>query len=67
MTANKPPRGTAKVIRVQHHQTGHTNTQIDREHRALQPGMRISRNGKPYHEGRKNRSDVHGKRQHKFR
>lgn len=62
-----PKKQVARVTRVQHHQTGHTNTRIDREHHALQPGMRVSRNGKPYHEARRNRSDVHGRKQKTFR
>jgi len=56
----------ARVVREASHQTGHTNTRVDREHHALRPGMRISRNGKPYYEARKNRSDVRGQKTKRF-
>jgi hypothetical protein len=56
-----PRRG--KTISPINHQTGKTN--IPRDARinktALKPGMRISMNNKKYFEGRKNRSDLHGK------
>jgi hypothetical protein len=46
-----------KVIRKATHQTGKTSRIVDVQRLALGPGMRISRNGKPYYEGRANRSD----------
>jgi hypothetical protein len=46
-----------KVIRKAHHQTGRTSRVVDVQRLALGPGMRISHTGKPYYEGRKNRSD----------
>jgi len=56
-----PRRG--KTIRPSGYQTGKTNVPRDVRIRktALKPGARISRNGKPYFEGRKNRSDLKGR------
>lgn len=56
----------ARVTKVCSYQTGHTNTRIDREHHALQPGMRVSRTGKKYFENRRNRSDVRGQKTKRF-
>lgn len=47
-----------RVIRVIKHQTGKTNTAIDRKITALRAGKRISKNGNVYWETRKNRSDM---------
>jgi hypothetical protein len=46
-----------KVVRRANHQTGRTSKVVDVQRLALGPGMRISHTGKPYYEGRKNRSD----------
>jgi hypothetical protein len=46
-----------RVIRKASHQTGRTHIVEDVRRLALGPGMRISHTGKPYYEGRKNRSD----------
>lgn len=51
------------TIRSVNHQTGKTNIPRDRRIRktALKPGLRISARGNKYFEGRKNRSDLHGR------
>lgn len=46
-----------KMLRQVSWQTGRTIDIIDVKRQALPPGMRISKNGKPYYENRKNRSD----------
>ena len=47
-----------RTIRKANHQTGKTHIVEDIQRLAGTPGMRVSRHGKPYYEGRKNRSDV---------
>jgi len=47
------PRGT---------QRGTSNIKIDKTRIALPPGKRISKTGNIYYEGRKNRSDLLGKK-----
>lgn len=49
-------------VRVADHQTGKTQVKADAMRKALAPGWRISKNGKKYYEGRKNRSDKIGKK-----
>jgi hypothetical protein len=46
-----------RIVRKATHQTGKTHIVQDVQRMALGPGMRVSRHGKPYYEGRKNRSD----------
>ena len=55
-------RTTARVVRVIKHQTGKTNIPVDRLHKALQAGKRISKNGKIYWETRASRSDINPKK-----
>ena len=49
--------GSPRIVRKATHQTGKTCRRIDERRTAMQPGMRVSKRGKPYYEGRKNRSD----------
>jgi hypothetical protein len=49
-----------KTYRPINHQRGKSIDYIDMARTALPPGMRISKNGKPYHESRRNRTDLHG-------
>jgi len=49
---------TLKVLK----QTGTSNIKIDEKRQAMLPGKRISKTGKIYWEGRRNRSDSPGKR-----
>ena len=65
MAAKK--RGTAYVTSVASHQTGKTHVRQDRRYHALKPGMRVSANGKPYYENRRNRSDPRGAVRKKMR
>jgi len=53
------PRG--HTVKKVNHQTGKTNAKKDRQLDALSPGHRVSRRGKKYYEGRKNRSDLFGR------
>lgn len=41
-------------------QHGKTNVAIDKKRKALMPGKRMSKTGKIYYEGRRNRSDAKG-------
>jgi len=50
----------SKSVKEFDYQTGKTNKVVDKRRTALPPGKRISRNGKIYWEGRKNRSDLAG-------
>jgi len=49
-----------KTYRPINHQKGVSIYELDFARSALPPGMRLSKNGKPYHESRKNRSDISG-------
>lgn len=49
-----------KIVYATEHQTGKTNVKRDKARKALPPGKRISKTGKIYYEGRKNRSDLPG-------
>jgi hypothetical protein len=50
-----------KVTRPINHQRGNSIDLIDMKRVALPPGMRLSKNGKPYSESRKNRTDFRGR------
>jgi hypothetical protein len=49
-----------KIKSIRDTQTGTSNKKRDKSRDALLPGKRISRTGKIYYEGRKNRSDLKG-------
>lgn len=49
-----------KTYRPIKHQRGVSINYLDAARTALPPGMRLSKNGKIYHESRKNRSDLRG-------
>lgn len=47
-----------RVVKIGDHQTGQSNRKRDTDRFAMKPGQRMSANGKPYSEYRKNRSDM---------
>jgi hypothetical protein len=49
-----------KTYRPIKHQRGVSINYLDAARTALPPGMRLSKNNKPYHESRKNRTDLNG-------
>jgi hypothetical protein len=50
-----------KVVYGTRHQTGkRISLEADKKRKAMPPGKRISKNGKIYFEGRKDRSDIAG-------
>jgi hypothetical protein len=51
-------KGAPRVVRVVDHQRGTTTGARSQRYHALPPGARISKNGKPYHETRANRSHL---------
>jgi hypothetical protein len=53
-------RNQRRNLRRQDHQTGKTDKVRDKVRKALMPGKRISKTGKIYFEGRRNRSDQKG-------
>ena len=55
-------RKTKVVYEYKSQRRGKSKTKLDKKHKALAPGKRISKNGKVYYERRKNRSDRPGKR-----
>jgi len=51
-----------KVLKPSGRQTGKSNEKADKARKAMRPGKRRSAAGNVYHENRKNRSDLKGKR-----
>ena len=49
-----------KSLTKRNDQVGKTNISRDKKRKAMPPGKRISKTGKIYYEGRKNRSDLSG-------
>ena len=50
-----------KVVYSKKKQTGERlDFDADKKRKALPPGKRISKNGKPYYESRRNRTDIPG-------
>lgn len=58
MATTKPNLRKARTLKVLKQSKGLTNKLADLAHKALKPGLRISKTGNLYYETRKNRSDV---------
>jgi len=50
-----------KTYRPIKHQRGTSIDYLDAARVAMPPGMRLSKNNKPYHESRRNRTDLGGR------